>query len=607
MFWRSRKNPIEEQRPEQSHDHALVLSVTSPRQIPGARQLRYVFRILTLTERRIFFGAFILGSLSLIVAFAFFIKSHVSEVPAVGGTYSEALIGQPKYLNPIDSINNDIDRDLVRLIFSGLFKMDGLKTIPDLAEQYDWSEDGKTFNVRLRMDAKFHNGEKVTMDDVLFTFDSIQDPNRKSPLYQIFKNVKISASDEQTLTFQLQQPDASFLSQLTIGILPSALWQEISASNARLSDLNLKPIGSGPFRIKSFSRDNLGNIHSYTLEGFDSFYGQKPFLKQLTFQFFVDRSEALEAFRSGLVDGLAFSGSHEIKDSTAERSHDVHLDLPQETVAFFNTKDPTLSNRDVRQALILSIFRDDLIAVTKNSAEIVTSPFPFGTVSSTQSDIERSRKLLSDTGWVLPENGTVRIKASKNTTATPSTNSTSTNSSTATASSTEFTLEISVPNEPDLLAIADILKRQWSLIGAKVTINSMPTEDLMKKATKERSAQIVLLNVLLGPDQNISPFWSSRETLERGLNISNVSDRVIDDALTKLQAATSTEAINQGEAEVTQAIERLYPAAFLLRPVQHFLISTKIKIPRYRFLISAPAERFTDLIKWYKNTKWQWN
>ncbi len=605
-LWPSKK-PTQEQKPEQSHDHALVLAVTSPKFIPGARQLRYVFRILSLTEKRIFFSAFILGTISLLAAFTFFIKTHVSTVPAVGGTYSEALIGQPKLLNPIDAISNDVDRDLVRLIFSGLFKMNELETIPDLAEKYNWSADGKNLTVHLRPDAKFHNGDALTMDDVLFTFDSIQDPERKSPLYKTFKNIKISILDERTIVFQLPQPDVSFLSQLTVGILPSVIWQDISASNARLSDLNLKPIGSGPFRIKSFSHDNLGNIHSYTLERFDAYYGQKPYLKQLTFQFFADRSEALEALRSGLVDGLAFSSSHDIKDSASGRSHDIHLDLPQETIAFFNVKNTTLANRDVRQALVLSIFRDDIKAATKNSAEIITSPYPFGPVSSTLPNIERSRQLLNDAGWVLPENGAVRILSPKKTVSTTSAKNSSTTNRVTTASSTEFSLVISVPNEPDLMLIAEILKRQWSIIGAKVSIEALPTEELMKRATRERSAQIILLNVLLSPDQNLAPFWSSRETLERGLNLSNVADRVIDESLDKLHNATSSEAIQKSRSEVASSIERLYPAVFLLRPTQHYMISNKIKIPRDKYLIGTPAERFSDLTKWYRKTKWQWN
>lgn len=617
LFWLPRT--LEEERvPEHAHDHALVLSVVSPARVPRWRKLRYLLRVMPAGERRVFAVALVLAALSLAVAGIGYAAGKIVTVPVVGGTYTEALVGQPRSINPVDAPTNDVDRDFVRLIFSGLFRFDGMNAVPDLAEGYEWSDDGKTLTVRLRKDAQFHTLEQVTADDVAFTFDSLQNPERKSPLASSFRGVKMSIADPSTVVFHLERADAAFLSKLTVGILPSRLWQDISAANARLSDLNLKAIGSGPYRVKSFSRDNLGNIHSYTLERFDRYHGDRPFLKTLQFRFFADRQQALDAFRSGLVDGLAFATTHDAaKSEGSARVHDIKLDLPQETIAFFNIKNKILSTKEVRQALTLGIRRSDLVEALKGAATAVTDPYPDGPVTSTEPDIDRARQLLTDAGWAIPENGNVRILAPKKPAPAPSTSrtrssaaATSTASATstviATPSSTELAITISAPNEPDLLAIAESLKRQWSLLGVRVSVEPLDAEDLMRKATRERSADVILLNILLGPEQDLYPFWSSGQTVDRGLNLSNVADRTIDEALDRLQKTTSTAAYDAARRGVADAILRLSPAAFLLRPTQHYLVVGKISVPRDRMTIATPAERFADIHRWYVKTGWRW-
>ena len=143
----------EEEIAEAHHDHALLIAVTAPERMPGMRQLRYALRVFTRAERRtLVLAAAVLG-VSLLVAGFVYGRARIVNVPVVGGTFTEALVGQPKFLNPLDSPSNDIDSDLSGLIFSGLFRFDGMEPVPDLAEQYAWSDGGKTLTVKLRTDA----------------------------------------------------------------------------------------------------------------------------------------------------------------------------------------------------------------------------------------------------------------------------------------------------------------------------------------------------------------------------------------------------------------------------------------------------------------------
>jgi peptide/nickel transport system substrate-binding protein len=623
FFWLpSSTTPNEEVHPHGSHhDHALVLNVVSPQRVPRWRQVRYIMRILSLGERRVFALALFAALVSLGVAGVTYARGRVVSVPIAGGTFTEAIVGAPKTVNPVDALSNDVDRDLVHLIYSGLFRLEGTDAVPDLVNDYSWSADGKTLTINLRKDAYFHDGIPVTSEDVHFTIDAIQNPDRKSPLAPMFRDVSVATPDDATVVFTLNQPDPQFLLKLTVGILPAHLWNDVPATTARLSDLNVKPVGSGPYRVKSFSRDSLGNIHSYTLERDEKYYRDKPFISTLVFQFFPDRQSALDALKADLVDGIAFvNGTDANGQAASSRVHDLQLELPQETVAFFNTKDKTLSTKEVRQALSLAANRQDIVDALRGAAAPVSGPYPFD-VTSTTFDLDAARKLLDDAGWVLPQNGNVRIwsppkppaappKPTHHTTnsapATPATTTATSTQPTQTPSSTELTITITVPNEPDLLNAANALARDWSLLGAKVAVDGRPTDEVMQHATRDRDLQVVLVNVLLGPEQDLFPFWWSGQAVDRGLNVSNLTDRTVDNALDETRSATSTAALLKARQDVTSALTPLAPAIFLVRPYAHELVTNKLQGTSTPTVIAAPADRFNALSQWYLKTGWRW-
>jgi peptide/nickel transport system substrate-binding protein len=603
FFWLpSASTPHKEHRPEASHDHALILAVKSPRKVPTLRQVRYGIRVvLSPGERRTLFFSTLIFLVAAGAAGGLLLSQRTIHVPVVGGSIHEGVVGEPKYINPLDAPANDVDRDLVALVYSGLFRMEGMEAVPDLAESFSWSTDGKTLTVLLRTDARFHNGDEVTADDVQFTVDSVQDPARNSPLASMFRGIKAIAIDTRTIQFVQETPDVAILQTLTMGILPSRLWQEIPSANARLADLNIKPIGSGPFRLKSFTRDSRGFVRTYTLERFDGYYGIKPYIKTFTFQFFPDRKQAEDALKGDLIDALAFSTMLEAHKEESPRWTRSNLELPQETVAFFNLKDKILSSEPIRRALAGVIDRQEIIDAWNGRGAAVSGPFPFGPVSSTVMTLDEGRAALDAAGWVLPTGGAVRIQKPKT-----SGSSTSTTPVVANASSTELALTVITSEQPELVAVAETLKRRWSLIGVKVNIEALAQEELLQRATRGRTDAIILTNILLDQKQDLFPFWWSSQATDRGLNISGLADRDVDTALEALRAATTTEALTAGRSEVDRLITRIMPAAFLVRPFSPYLVAKKIHGVNERIVISRPSDRFNDLKNWYVKTGWRW-
>ena len=238
-------------------------------------------------------------------------RSHIE--PEIGGQYREGILGQPRYINPVLAQTNDTDRDLVRLIYSSLFKYNGQgELIPDLAESYALGENGLVYDIFLKENLLWHDGEPLTADDLIFTIRTIQNPEYKSPLRNNWQSVEIEKIDQRTVRFKLKNAYAPFLHNLTVGILPKHLWAGISAQNFPLALYNLKPVGSGPYKFKESTRDEAGKIESITLTRFKDFYltdsigRQGPFIKEFVLKFYDNQDGLIKDYRQRKIDGLSF-------------------------------------------------------------------------------------------------------------------------------------------------------------------------------------------------------------------------------------------------------------------------------------------------------------
>ena len=142
---------------------------------------------------------------------------------APGGIYTEALIGSMGRLNPMLDWNNPADRDINRLIFSGLIKFDsrGLPQ-PDLADSWGSSADGTQYNFSIRPNAVWHDGEPVTSDDVIFTIEMIKSSGSLFPqdIKDMWSQIDVKKRDDNTIQCKLPEQVAPCVDYMTFGILP---------------------------------------------------------------------------------------------------------------------------------------------------------------------------------------------------------------------------------------------------------------------------------------------------------------------------------------------------------------------------------------------------
>ena len=595
FFWHGRSQEQAELIPSQAHDHALVLDMKETKKVPKWKQVRYAGLVLNTKEQRTLFLSIALFLIAAGVSVWALTNERILRVPAEGGKIIEAVVGAPKYINPLYAQANDPDADLSALVFSGLFKREnGTKIAPDLAERYEWSEDGLALTVTLRDQIYFHDGVQLTSDDVIFTLRIAKDPTWRSPYSSVFRDVTFEAVDDRTVVIRLKEADSSILDALTIGILPIHIWQDIAPANALLADANIRPIGTGPFQIRSFRRSASGAILAYTLDRYNGYHGIKPYLDQIEFHFFTDRGAAETALRGGQVDAFAFVLNQNLNKLTKNEQLDYALlEMPQSTIAFFNVNDSVLKDAGIREALTLSIQRDEIIDAQSGISQAIYGPYPFENREAPTSTMEErlasARTLLDKAGWKVSDEDGLRKKSS--------------------ASSTEsetFTLTITVPDVSDLLSVAESLQRQWSLLGAKIDLEIKPAEQMVSNLADSHQSQIILWNILLNSNQDLYPIWWSAEADDAGLNLSNLKDRDVDDAIKNIRSATTTQALTQARRAVSDAILARFPAVFLTRPSYGYVYRSSIKGVSEKVRIGMPSDRFQDIANWYVKTAWRW-
>ncbi len=388
---------------------------------PKFSQWKQLFKVLRGSERKFFLillTLFILSGGYLITNF--YIK-HTEATPAFGGEYTEGVVGQPRFINPIYGETNDTDRTLIDLIYSGLmtYDKDG-QIVNDLVKNYQISEDGKTYTFELKDNLYWHDGIALTSDDVIYTIKTIQNSDYKSPLRANWLNVAVEKISDKSFAFSLGTPYNAFIENSTVKIIPKHIWQEVLPENFALSPYNLQPIGSGPYILTDLQESKDSFIKEITLSVNRKYYEKSPYISKIHFKFFKNKEGLISAANQKNIDGFSVADIDNDQALTEQRirqgwskneKFEVYsFSIPRYFAVFFNTQDSKLlADTNVAQGLTYAVNKKELVQkITdeyKEKALIVDSPilpdyFGFSTPSTPYGyDENKANSLLDKSGY----------------------------------------------------------------------------------------------------------------------------------------------------------------------------------------------------------------
>ena len=543
---------------------------------------------------RILFFAIVFSGVWLLYS----INSHyATPTPIRGGTFTEGIIGTPRFINPALAITR-ADQDVTALVYSGLMKMDEHGVlVPDVAESVTISDDGLTYNVAIRKDVHFHDGTTLTAHDVAFTIGLIQNPTLKSPFKGNWSDVTVEVISDNELNIVLKEAYAPFIENFTIGILPEHLWSSVPIEQLPFSALNTQPIGSGPFKIIKATRDKNGLIQDYTLSANKESLNP-PKINTVVLYFYNDEVNLLEALKKGTLDASTYVSNESLEQITATDDFMVITKpLPRVFGVFFNqNKVPALRDAAVRQALEIAIDRNDIISTSlKGQGVPIYTPMP-GAGDTLQSEegsnqstpearVAAAQKILNDAGWIKNSLGLLEKQID--------------------GTATTLSLTVSTSNTPLFNTLSQQVSDEWKAIGVDVTTEQFEQTSLVQTVIRPRDFEVLLFGLDTSRSEDLYPFWHSSQKDDPGLNIAGYTNLSVDALLEKARKEQDATERTKDLTEASKTIVSERPAIFLFEPMMTYVVRNGVVISDMNNL-GKPADRFSTITNWYTATDKIW-
>lgn len=504
------------------------------------------------------------------------------------GIYTEGIItAEPALINPLYVDFSDANREISALVFSGLTKYNPKvgAFVEDLAE-LSISEDRMKYTFKIKDNVFWHDGELLTADDVYFTYhDVIQDKDFQNPVLRAnFDGVEIVKSDEMTINFILSKPNSFFITNLNVGILPEHLLGAIPVIDLPQSSFNLKPVGSGPYKVDAPLELNMENGRQrVNLTAFGEYYGDKPRIKNVRFQIFPDSASLLAAQGTlNVIAKVPFEIAEDI--SGADRFDFFQYELPQYTAVFMNMDNPILTKPKVRIALQKAIEKSKIMEVSSNK-RLVDTPL----MSLDQSEwlhvanIEEAKGALFDSGYKMSsdeadpfrktpdgENLKLRLLVRQ--------------------------LGMGTSKQEDMENILNFLVESWKNVGVEIELD-MVTPDIFAEKLKSQDYDLLFTGEGLGYNLDTYAYWHSSQADGRGLNLSNFKSFAADSLIEKIRDSFDVEQKESLLESLATIISTDVPALFLYRP--SYIYATDGKVQNVSLdNLTYPSDRYANISDW---------
>jgi peptide/nickel transport system substrate-binding protein len=496
--------------------------------------------------------------------------------------YVEAVIGAPSRVNPLFAHLNDSDRDLVSLVFSGLTRLspDG-QVLPDLAESWEISGDGRTVTFHLRPGVTFHTGSPFTAADVVFTYNLLADPSLLGDPEQasLWRQVHCADTDDLTVACELPAPFAPFTAYATIGILPRQILEGVGAAGLAEHDFNRSPVGTGPYRLAQLS-DTKATLRAHT-----SYHMGAPLISELELQFYPDAPGAVTAVLRGDADAILVDssvGQLELDELNAlDGLKTYSANRTAYTALYLNNGKPPLNDPAVRAAIAQALDIDSIVGdLLGGLAARATSPIVPGTwafnpdVASYEHDAGDAREILDNAGWVLPEDDDVRIR-----------------------NDVELRVSLMTDQDPVRAAMAERIAEALADIGIAVTLVPEESANLVRDFLIPREYQAAIFGWDQGLDPDPYPAWHSSQAAGNGRNLADYRNEEADSLMEEARRSSDIDRRQSLYYTFQEIFHDDVPSLILYYPVYNYLVRDNVEGIELGTLFTT-GSRFRNVHEW---------
>lgn len=508
------------------------------------------------------------------------LDTYLPKKPVDGGVYQEGVVGKIEQLNPLYSPLNSAESSATALLFSGLTKKDGMrKSVPDLAEKWEISADERTYTFHLRKNAAWHDGSKLTADDVVFTVDTVQNPDARSPLLEAWKGVDVQKTDDSTVVFKLSSPYTPFLAGTDLPIIPKHILEIVPARSLRVAEFGLKPIGSGPFKFREIKK--IKDSQEVVMDVNEKFYSKTPYLLKMIIKSYPDYKQMVEGYSKREILGMEKINATDLKSKSNFPGMKVYsLSIPEYDALYFNVRNEIIKDKPLRESIALAVDRKKIInEVYDGEAEPIATPILPGYTGSNSKlkgtfDLNAAKEKLKASGYGLDGKGVLR------------------------KGDTVISLRLVTSDDAKLGSEAERIKNMIMSLGIDVKVEKYPLAALAQDYIRPRNFDLLLISQNLGADSDLYAFWHSTQTNNPGLNFSGFSDRKLDKFIEQARTTSDPKLRNEKYQGAIQIIWSEVPAIFTVWPHYLYGVSEDVKGLKPGKLVE-PKNRFWDIANWY--------
>ena len=518
----------------------------------------------------------IIGSIGLVID----LIQKKYDIKPQGGTYVEVIEGRVDDLDPFYALPETPEYEILSLIFSGFLQYDANTGtfVGDIADTFDVSEDFTTFNFHIRDSVKWHDGKKLTLDDVIYTFELIKNPDLASPWYNTFKNAKIEADTEKnTVRIILPQSDRLFIQTFTLFIVPKHLLENVSVDQIKTGFFASFPVGSGMFSLLDIIHSTKRDI--VKLSYFQDYYTRlKPNISLLQFEFVEDIEDGSDAsaYRSIVPEG---------KDNLVNYSFEV----PRYRSLFFNVQSSNMRSINSRRGIEYVI--QNLLYKTEEKKPIVDifteeashDAFETYVVDNKEEDVEsKIREYFYNAGWQLYskefDDGIRRNKERE-----------------------KVELKLLTLDIPEFKEQAELIKTAIEKYGVIVNVGAFSWEELYTDFIEQGKYDLLLLDMDEGYGKDLYKYLHSsiQNNFVTGRNFSQFGDIEFDILLEDIRLATDKERVNKVLSELEKRYDTYLPFFYIEKtPYIYSTVSQLqgVRVPQHSL---NSQDRFTNFHEMY--------
>ena len=538
---------------------------------------------LVMTEIMIWLAAIALLIAGLGIQYSWNSQGSKKDGAKSGGVYVEGVIGNISTLNPLLAASEP-EQAVSRLLFSSLYNYDVTGALhTDLAESMTVKDD-KVYTIKLR-NAVWHDGKKLTAEDVVYTINLIKNPQVRSPLRVNWLDISARAIDDSTVEFMLPAVYAGFSHALTFPVIPKHILQSVSPSSMREADFSSNPVGSGPFAVKRVqTSESTSSTDVVRMEPNTKYYGAVSTLSRLELRAYGNESLLVKAVNSGEVSaasGLSLSAADNIKSKQYSTKHWL---LNKGVYLLMNNRSQTLQDARVRQALRYATDTSSIPAtvgddVARLDTPILQSQIAQKLPAAPDYSLDKAKALLKEAGWTYNQ-GQWKGKDGRPLAVAVTTSS----------------------GRDEYKKIVDALKQQWSKLGVDVQLREIDTNStttsFVQSVLQPRDYDALLYELELGADPDVFAYWHSSQASASGYNFANYSNRTVDNDLvggrsrtnSALRAAKYIQFVNQWLNDA--------PAIGLYQSVGSYVLNNGASIVEPRGSLNTMNDRYADVTTW---------